>query len=253
MPAELPAADHTGRRKLRAWYADPLGKTLLEAERAALEEVLPNLFGYHLVQVGALSPDDLLESSRINHKVVIDPDPELVPTPGILGYPDGLPLTPGTIDVVLLPHTLEFEQAPHEVLREVERALIPEGHVVIVTFNPWSMWGLWRVALHRGRRAPWHGHYLGLTRIKDWLALLGFDTVHVSPVFFRPPLKGGSFMRRLRFMDRAGRRAWPIFAAVNIVVGKKRVATLTPIRPRWRPQRSLVPVIAKSPSGVEHG
>ena len=105
----------------------------------------------------------------------------------------------------------------------------------------------------RSHQPPWNGRYLGLTRIKDWLALLGFDTVFVKPIYFRPPLKSESVMRRLRFLDAAGERWWPIFAAVNLVVAKKRVATLTPIKLRSLPQRNLLQNAVKPTSGRIRG
>jgi hypothetical protein len=86
--------------------------------------------------------------------------------------------------------------------------------------------------------------------MKDWMGLLGFDTVKVLPLFFRPPLGHPGIMRRLRFMERLGLRGWPILAGVNIIVAQKRMATLTPIKLRsWRLQRRLVVDVAKPTRG----
>jgi hypothetical protein len=86
--------------------------------------------------------------------------------------------------------------------------------------------------------------------MKDWMGLLGFDTVRVVPLFFRPPVGHEGIMRRLRFMDKAGIRAWPILAGVNIIVAQKRMATLTPIKLRsWRLKRRLVVDVAKPTRG----
>jgi len=231
----------TERRSLRLWYADRLGQWLLETERQELEDVLVNLFGYHLIQVGCLSDDDILDSSRILHRVVVDVDANgITDIFGLYGRPDALPIESDSVDVVLLPHTLEFEYAPHQVLREVDRVLVPEGHVVILGFNPWSMWGLWWTLRLRRGGPPWCGRFRSTLRLKDWLALLGFDTVLLQSYFFRPPLHHAGIMRRLGFLERLGKRWWPIFGGAYLLVAKKRVATLTPIKPRWRPRRSLV-------------
>jgi ubiquinone/menaquinone biosynthesis C-methylase UbiE len=40
-----------------------------------------------------------------------------------------LPLAANSIDLVVMPHTLEFAPDPHQMLREVERVLVPEGQV----------------------------------------------------------------------------------------------------------------------------
>jgi len=231
----------TERRRLRSWYAHRLGQWLLETERHELEAVLPNLFGYHLLQVGCLSDDDIVCCSRILHRVVVDVDAdEITDVFGLYGRPDALPIESDSVDVVLLPHTLEFENDPHQVLREVDRVLVPEGHVVILGFNPWSIWGLWwTLRLHRGG-PPWCGRFRGTIRIKDWLALLGFDTVLSQGYFFRPPFHHTGIMKRLGFMERIGRRWGSFFGGAYLLVAKKRVATITPIKPRWRPRRSLV-------------
>lgn len=227
------------------WYGSRVGQRLFEEERDQLGDILQNLFGYHLVQVGCPLPEDLLSGSRISHRLVIDPRfPQASGTRSIYGLPAALPLQADSVDVVVLPHTLEFVAAPHETLREMERVLIPEGHVVILGFNPYSLWGLWRVVNRRRASAPWSGRFFGLTRVKDWLALLGFDIVLTRHYFFRPPLRGERIMRRLRFMDSLGARAWPRLSGLYVIVGRKRVSAMTPIRPRWRPRRSLIGKLA---------
>jgi SAM-dependent methyltransferase len=155
-------------------------------------------------------------------------------------YAQALPILTDSVDVVVLAHTLEFEQDPHQVLREADRVLVPEGHVVILGFNPWSPWGLWHVLVSRWSRPPWSGQFRSLWRIKDWLALLGFDTTVSRGFFFRPPLRHDGVMHRLKVMEKLGQRFWPFAGAVYIIVAKKRVMRPTPIRPRWRPGRSLV-------------
>lgn len=231
----------TERRVLRAWYAGRLGQWFLETERTELETILPNLFGYHLLQVGCLNDTDMLDSSKILHRVVVDVDAEDTGDVfGLYGRPDALPIESDCVDVVLLQHTLDFELDPHQVLREVDRVLVPEGHVVILGFNPWSIWGLWwTIRLRRGA-PPWCGRFRSTLRIKDWFSLLGFDTVLSRSYFFRPPFNHAGIMRRLGFMERMGGRGWSFFGGGYLLVAKKRVATLTPIKPRWRPRRSII-------------
>ena len=230
------------RQRLRRWYKSSLGRTLLAQESEQLDAVLNTLFGYHAVQVGFLVGNDLLASSRIPHQVVMDPAQGDDLPIHLFAYPDALPIQSDTIDMVILPHTLEFERTPHEILREVDRVLIPEGHVVVLGFNPWSMWGLVGWFRKRTKKAmpPWCGCFLSLPRIKDWLALLGFDIVHEETFFFRPPVKQVRIMKRLSFLERLGKRYWKGFGGAYVLVARKRVTTLTPIKPRWRPRRSLV-------------
>ncbi len=235
------------RRALRGWYTRPVGQLLLEMERQALDEILPTLFGYHIVQIGCLLGDDLMAASRVSHRILLDPDAGDGETlhPGLVAYPDALPIATDSVDVALLPHTLEFERDPHQILREVDRILIPEGHVVVLGFNPWSLWGARRLVRRRRRHTPpWAGDFLSVTRVKDWLALLGFDVVTIRRHFYRPPLRQRRLLARLGFLERWGGRLWPHFSGAYVVVAKKRVATLTPIKPRWRPRPKLVGKLA---------
>ncbi len=229
------------RQGLRAWYNRPVGQLLLEQERAHIDEILPTLFGYHIVQVGCLLGDDLLATSRISHRVLFDPDGggETL-RPGVYAYPDAMPIASDSVDVVLLPHTLEFERDPHQILREVERMLIPDGYVVVLGFSPWSLWGLWRLLRGRKGHAPWCGDFLSMTRIKDWMALMGFDVVKEERYFFRPPLKSRSVLQKLKFMEWLGQRLWPRLAGAYLLVVQKRVTTVIPIKPRWQPRRRML-------------
>jgi len=232
------------RAGLRQWYATPLGRTLAECEQALLDDSLSNLFGYHLLQVGAPQGGDLTVASRISHRMVLADQvaalPPLQGSEGCVGLPEALPVAGDSIDLLLLPHVLAFADEPHQVLREAERILIPEGHVAVLGFNPWSLWGLCRLVLGWRRRAPWCGRFLSPWRVKDWLSLLGFDTVLLHHMYYRPPLRHPGLLERLVFLERWGRRWWPILGGGYLLVAKKRVATLTPIRPRWRPRRALV-------------
>lgn len=237
---------NTIRQELRAWYNRPVGQQLLQQERQLLDEILSTLFGYHILQIGCLLGNDLLSSSRIPHRVLLDPDGggETL-RPGTYAYPDAIPIAADSVDVVLLPHTLEFERDPHQILREVDRILIPEGYVVILGFNPWSLWGLWRLVRGRKGHAPWCGDFLSVTRVKDWMALLGFDVVKVEHHFFCPPLKNRVLMHKLKFMERLGQRLCPRLSGAYLLVAQKRVTTLTPIKPRWQPRRRLLGELAQ--------
>ncbi len=230
---------------LRAWFAAPLGRSVATCEQRLLDELLPNLFGYHLLQVGAPQGRDMAAASRITHRMLLVDSPAALPkmpdgAESCVGLPEFLPLAGDSIDVLVLPHTLEFADHPHQVLREAERVLIPEGHVLVLGFNPWSAWGIVRLVLGWRHKAPWCGRFLGAWRVKDWLELLGFDTVLVRYYHYRGPLRHPALLARLRFLERWGARLWPILGGGYLLIARKRVATLTPIRPRWRPRRALV-------------
>jgi SAM-dependent methyltransferase len=126
---------------LRAWYRTPLGGLLLQTEREQLDDILPELFGYHLLQLGGSCSTSLLEHSPIRHRVLLDADPT-APDCGLAVDSGALPIASDSVDVMVLHHALEFAKDPRHTLREVERVLIPEGVAIIVGFNPYSLWGL---------------------------------------------------------------------------------------------------------------
>ena len=151
-----------------------------------------------------------------------------------------MPVLSDSIDVIVLSHILEFSNNPHELLREIERTLIPEGHVVILGFNPWGIWMIWKIVLGWTRKTPWCGRFARQSRVRDWLQLLGFDIIESHGYFFRPPLAQVRIMRKLQFLEKFGPKWWPFFAGAYAIVAKKRVAALTPLKPRWKPRRSRI-------------
>ena len=236
------------RDALAEWFKRRPGSFVLEAECASLDAVLPNLFGYHLLQVGALGTVDLTRGSRILDRHVLSIDKSQERVVALRAQAHELPIQSDSIDVVLLPHVLEFDTHAHDTLREVQRVLVAEGHVILTGFNPWSMCGLWSLVLRRQGRVPWNAQFLSLNRIKDWLALLGFDVERIDSVFYRPPLRAEKMMKRLQFMETLGRRVGGSFAGSYVIVAKKRVSTLTPIRPKWSSRRRLVSVGIAEPT-----
>ena len=225
--------------ELRAWFATPLGRALAAREQALLAQVLPDLFGYHLLALDPPYPQEALASSRISHRI-LQSHPPCNGSGGcaLEGEAERLPFCADTLDAIILPHTLERSREPHQVLREVDRCLVPEGHLLILGFNPVSWWGLWGLAARWRHATPWRLHGISPGRLRDWLSLLGFDTLRAVRLFHRPPLQSERALERLRFLE-SGRRL-PLLAGAYFLLARKRVATLTPIRPRWRPRRGLL-------------
>jgi len=214
---------------LRDWFQTPLGHYLLEKERAYLDEVTPDIFGFHALQLG-LTETDLLSANRITHKMRIAASGDV----DVRASCHELPIATQSIDLVVLAHTLEFAEEPHALLREVDRVMMPEGRLVIVGFNPWSLWGL-RSALGFSRdQYPWNGRFLSLVRVKDWLALLGFDVSAGRLIAYAPPFDSERWRRRFGFMEPAGDRWWAVGGAVYMLQAIKRVRGMRIITPAWQ-------------------
>lgn len=229
-------------QQLQAWLQQSPGQMLLEQEQGCLEQIFPELFGYHLIQLGGSGFDFNLSSiSRFRSHVVLDISAQAQPLASLVQTDlVELPILSDSIDAVLMPHTLDFSVDPHQVLREVERILIPEGRVVILGFNPLSLWGAWRLFNRSSGIIPWQSHFYGLRRINDWLSLLGFDVEVTRHLMFRPPLRGQRIMERLEYIERIGQRFWPLLSSVYMVQAVKRVSTATIIRPAWKTKSSLL-------------
>jgi SAM-dependent methyltransferase len=153
---------------------------------------------------------------------------------------------------VILPHTLDFCVQAHDVLREVERVLIPEGRVILFCFNPLSTWGLMRWMPRRRRRVPWCGGQLTPFRVGDWLRLLGLQQETREMLVFRPPMRR-AYLSQLDWLETAGMRYWPMLGGVFAVRAVKRVKALTPLRPNWTQRARLLPGRAVEPTARENG
>lgn len=231
-------------RKFQTWYTSALGQRLAQSEKNMLDKCLPDLFGYYLLQCGCpeikveKGVGQWLKKSRVASHIFLDF--EINQGISCQSHLAHLPMKADSLDVVVLPHVLDFSSVPHQVLREVERVLIAEGHVVILGFNPWSLWNIFRLFLFWTKQPPWNAHFLAASRVMDWLALLGFDVVQHRRYFYQPPVQSEKIIKKMFFLENVGQRFWSMFGAGYILVARKRVQTLTPIRPRWRTGRQVI-------------
>lgn len=226
-----------------SWCQTPLGRQLRTAESAVLSQHLQSLFGYHLLMTGS-GDRQLLEACRVSHCVVLHDlnVPSKAPGSVLQGCPEHLPIQSDSLDVLVLAHTLEFSNDPHQVLREAERVLIPEGHLIVLGINPRSLWGVNRWVRLVRREIPWCGKFRSLSCIKDWTSLLGFEWLRCDLGYYRPPLQHQGLLNKLAFLEKLGKTVWPFWGGFYIVTVRKKVTALTPIRPRWRTR----PVAASS-------
>jgi SAM-dependent methyltransferase len=228
------------------WLGTPLGLALLDLETVVIREALHDVFGFELLQVGHWGPADaLMRLARTQHSRWIAPDAS--GHGAIRASYDCLPIASGSVEAVLLPHTLEQGERPHEVLREVERVLTGDGSVVICGFNPLGPWGA-RHLMSRGRFPPPARRMLTEHRIRDWLRLLGFEVGAARHFLFCPPWTQGVSPRVRAWLEtRSGRLMTPL-AGAYLLKARKRVRALTPIRPQWRRAPALVGGLAEPTS-----
>jgi SAM-dependent methyltransferase len=213
------------------WFNSTLGQYLLAREQAMYDAVVGDIFGFNALQLG-LSQLDALKNSRIPHLLRVGNREG-----DALCESDYLPFAESCIDLVCLPHVLEFSRNPHQTLREAERVLVPEGHLIITGFNPISAWGLKQTLSKNDSDAdnyPWNGHFFTLSRIKDWLALLGLEFVRGSMHCYQAPINDEQWLKRFEFTDRLGEKWWPMMGGLYFIVAKKRVVNMHLLKPSWK-------------------
>jgi SAM-dependent methyltransferase len=236
--------------EMGGWLQTAPGRYLLAWEQDRVDHGVADAFGFHALQLGMPALEGL-RANRMPHRwVAIEgeatwPAPPYVapaPTDGLTttqvdGEPvhlhcefDALPFPSASLDLVLLPHTLELARDPYLTLREVERVLVPEGRVVITGFNPASLWALRRRAGGAGRRRverspvlPRAGELIGYWRLRDWLRLLGFELEAGRFGCYRPPCRSERWLHRFAWVDPIGDRWWPVFGATYFLCAVKRV------------------------------
>lgn len=231
------------------WLETELGQSLLDSQRAVLDEVLPGIPGQRAVQVGMGEQADLLRRCVMPRHWYLGRR-ERGGTDAV-ALPAAMPLAKRSVDLVLLHHSLDFEDHPHRVLREAVSALQPGGAVVIVGFNPISLWGLTRLMRIASGRMPWAARFIRPLRLNDWLAVLSCEVEGFESGFFTPPLSVGK-RRRLRWLDRLGARFWPQRGGFYVLVARKRAAVMTPLKTR-RERAEPAPNVVAVPMARRHG
>jgi SAM-dependent methyltransferase len=262
---------------LTDWLRTPPGEYLLAWEGAQFDQAVSDIFGYHALQLG-LPELDTLHTNRMPHRWLAQQSMPSAPASGtasplsidkafsagtlagasssrrraaLVTDPAALPFPENSLDLVVLPHTLELSRDPHAALREVGRVLVPEGRVVITGLNPTSLWSM------RQRRArflqrlgydnlflPQAGEFIGYWRLRDWLRLLSFEVESGRFGCYRPAMTSHKWLARFDWMDKAGARWWPIFGAVYFIVAVKRVRGVRLLEPAWKPRKAVIAVPA---------
>ncbi|WP_286261787.1 class I SAM-dependent methyltransferase [Thalassotalea atypica] len=229
------------------WHELPNGDVIRAYIDQALAPWLPKFFGYHFLKIGALSSQLSTQGCSIKHQFSVG---QLNEKPSVIADVDDLPFIEHSVDVSLLSHALEFSVDPHHVLREASRVLIPNGYLVVTGFNPVSLAGLNRITPLRRHHLPWNEHFFTPMRVKDWLQLMGFEILddirglHTNLV--GNVGEGAIGQKWQRFADNYLRP----FGSVYVIVAKKRVLPLTPIKPKWKVRPSFQPVKVTTMNGA---
>jgi len=237
--------------ELESWYARDGGNYLLEQANDAAREMLATSFGYHILQLGVTGSTPLFEASPISHRLYCAERP--CDGVSLVAHVDELPLESDSVDTVILHHCLEFARHPHQVLREAQRVLTPQGQLLIMAYNPYSLFGAYVRLKGLLRDKLWRHHNpVSEQRLSDWLRLLGCEVRATRYLYSVPPAGSG---RMRDWLTRAD--AWAAghnlpSGGVYLLHATKQVVGLNGQRRIRRGRRliGLVPKPAAAPNAV---
>ena len=170
------------RNFLFTWYETPRGKLLQQVEAEYIRRSITVSCKQRVLQIGGLGwENQFIDCSLYENFIILDAHN--------LGYEGAkkirakaysLPIQTESVDLILLPHLLEFDAHRFQTMREIERVLKPEGHLIIINFNPWSFWVRCQYLWKKKLADSWQGHFISKQRVLDWLKLLNFETKSAS-------------------------------------------------------------------------
>lgn len=228
----------------KKWYKTLAGQYALEKLDGFCIEVMSEIFGYYAIETGVLSGQhDLLKHSRIatsfslaanenNANLVLQEDP--LKDFALITKPESLPISTDDVDLVVASHVLETTENPHQVLREIDRVLVPEGHCILIGFNPFALSHA-GIKLKSVIQRDKHQYKMrSVNRVRDWLSLLGFEVLDVSYMGCRPSVKNQKLFDGLSWMEKLGEYSGALLGSMYVVHAKKQVIAMRPDKPVWK-------------------
>ncbi|MEE9445226.1 MAG: methyltransferase domain-containing protein [Cocleimonas sp.] len=233
------------------WYQTQSGQATLTKLDDLCAETLSEIFGYYAIETGVLSGQhSLLRHSRItndlslidktriknyqyktNKKAEGDQVETLL---SLISNNEQLPLATDNVDLVIGTHLLESSEDPHQVLREIDRILVPEGQCILIGFNPYALSGLGkqiRSSISRNKSAF---NLRSVNRVRDWFSLLGFELLDVQYMGLRPGFSNKKLFDGLSWLEDWGGIAGPMLGKLYVMHVKKQVVAMTPHKKVWR-------------------
>ncbi len=213
------------------WYESLAGQQALAHLDEYIAGYLSAIFGYYCLNIGALSDrEEFFENSRISAGFSMGVDET---KNNIIAVPEQLPIAADNIDLVIASHVLECSQNPHQVLREIDRVLVPDGHCILIGFNPHTLRGIKRF-LASSKKNDKRYKMRSVSHVRDWFSLLGFETLKVNYVGFRPTIKNEKIFNKMAWMEKWGEKLWPLLGSLYIIHAQKKVVSMTPHKKVWK-------------------
>lgn len=231
-------------RDYQTWYENDEGLFVRSQLDEYLAQHLQAIFGYYAIESGVLAHShNFLAKSRINHCYRAGQEMPV----DILAKPEFLPVMADNVDLFIATHVLECSRYPHQVLREIDRVLVPEGHCFIIGFNPISLAGLENLFLRQKAGENAQKYQLRrASKTKEWLKVLGYDIIDTRYFGYRSaclnkyPLLS-TIWRSFLWLENLGHRYFPALGSVFVIHAKKQV-----IAKIKKPKKRVLEVLPKS-------
>jgi SAM-dependent methyltransferase len=211
---------------LQRFYASPLGEAARRAASRRLATLWPHADGLDVLGLGYPSP--YLERYRPGARRVtvmmpaqqgVEPWPAEGRVLTALGDPARLPFMDAVFDRVLLAHALEECDATNVMLREIWRVMAPEGRLVAIVANRWSLWA-------QSDASPLgHGRPYSRSQLSALLSDAMFEPVVSARALYAPPWRWAAAAHEP--FERVGELLWPVHGGFVLMEAVKRLYAST--------------------------
>ncbi len=212
------------------WQQLSQGELARDELEKALEPITERIFGYYLVKIGSLSGQVNLSKCPIKNQYSCSPN--ITEHSNVLAKSCELPFQNNSVDAFVLLGELDFAHDPHQIVREIDRAITSDGRIVIAGFNPFSIAGVIKYLPINRKNILHEGRFFTSSRIKDWLALLNFEIVQQDHIVYSSLFMRNSLNSESR-IQRYFKKYLPWFSSMYIIEARKREIPLSPIKPAW--------------------
>ncbi|MGB0360131.1 MAG: class I SAM-dependent methyltransferase [Endozoicomonas sp.] len=225
---------HQRVKGLEQWLETDSGNTLVDAQKSLLDKELGTSFGFHAGQCSISWRLDLLSSSPVRRQFILNYERlENPPRPYIQADFSYWPVTPGSMDLVLIQHTLEVAESPHRLLSEAANTVMPGGKLIILGFNPYSLANTARYVVPSYRKMLRGVHFISPSRMKDWLVLLNFSIEKVMYSGYLHPVKHWFSGLKGDLIENRLKQAHVPVGGFYLMIARRDTPGLTPIRKVW--------------------